>query len=128
MSDKHWKAAERWYAKRLTTGRRNPVTGERAGADVESDLFALQVKRGYRMPGYLREWLEGIVMFAGRYTKPFSAVVWQEKGGWGDESVVVMRWSDFAALHNTYLNMEEALGHHERQADPADQRSIPDDR
>jgi hypothetical protein len=107
MGDKTWKAAERRYAKDLTRGKRNPVTGERAAADVESPVAAIQVKRGYRMPGYLRKWMAGIKSFAsGVSDSPIPLVVWQTKGGEDTESVVLMRWEDFVRLHNTNREFE----------------------
>ncbi len=43
------------------------MTGiDRHGADVETPLLCLQTKLGYRMPRYLRTWLDGIVLAAWR--------------------------------------------------------------
>ena len=64
MADKSWKAFERRVAKRVG-GRRIPVTGiERGSADVIAGPFVYQAKLRRGMPGYLRDWLRGIVAAA----------------------------------------------------------------
>ncbi len=59
MPNATWKAFERRLARLLGT-ERIPVTGERAGADFETPLFAFQAKKRATVPGYLAEWLDGI--------------------------------------------------------------------
>ena len=89
---------ERKCAKALG-GRRIPVTGiDRHGADVVTEVFAVQVKTGRDRPGYLREWLDGICGTAGERT---GIVVWQATREPLRDAVVLMRFSDFVALHGS---------------------------
>ena len=109
MPDKAWKACERRIAA-LLGGRRVPVTGERAGADVlvgpvGYEVFAVQVKQRRGMPSYLHGWLGGIREAAARRGPQCTGiVVWREPGGGpgrGDEdaAVVVLSLRDWRALH-----------------------------
>ena len=96
---KSWKAFELRIAKRLG-GKRIPVTGERAGADVKAGHFRIQAKLGYHEPGYLRKWLQGIVGSADLEEKStgtalLGMVVWKPKGVADDEALVVLRLRDF---------------------------------
>ena len=99
MTEKSWKAFERRAAKALGT-RRIPVTGERAGADVEDAMFAYQVKLGRAQPSYLRRWLAGIVG-AGLCRRPakIGVVVWKPKGSRDTGALVILRFSDWVDLH-----------------------------
>lgn len=93
-----WKRAERQVAKRLN-GRRIPVTGiDRDGADVLTPLLAVQVKTGRRQPAFLSEWLSGICGRAQASGK-VGLVVWQGSRQRLDQAVVIVRLSDFEALH-----------------------------
>lgn len=101
MADKTFKAIERKVAAVLGT-KRIPSAfmafrGDhgRDAPDCETPLLAVQIKHGYRFPGYLKEWLAGINKNAGPKT---GIVVWHEKGAPVTESVVVMRLADLAAL------------------------------
>ena len=97
MSDRSWKVFERRLARALGT-RRIPVTGERAGADLQDGRFAYQAKLGRRFPAYLLEWLSGIVAAAAR-TGHIGVVVWKPKRVPDAEAVVLLRFADWAALH-----------------------------
>lgn len=98
MSRRGWKTVERKAAKALG-GRRIPVTGiDRDGADVVAGPFAVQVKSGRRRPGYLRGWLDGICASAAVNAQT-GVVVWQATREPLQESVVLMRFSDFQAWH-----------------------------
>lgn len=99
MSDTSWKAFERRVAVALGT-RRIPVTGERAGADLEDGMFCYQAKLGRRLPSYLREWLSGIVA-AGLKRSPakVGVVVWKPMYADDADALVIVRFRDWVALH-----------------------------
>ena len=98
MADRSWKAFERRLARRVG-GRRIPVTGERAGADVIADgAFCYQAKLRRGMPSYLRDWLRGIVA-AGERSGTTGVVVWKAPRALDDEAVVVLRLLDWQKLH-----------------------------
>ena len=98
MADKSWKAFERRLAKRMG-GRRIPVTGERAGADViGGGPFAYQCKLRRGLPSYLRGWLRGITA-AGERVNSIGVVVWKAPNARDDDAVVVLRLRDWQDLH-----------------------------
>ena len=102
MTDKTWKAAERRMAKALGT-ERIPVTGrqrDKHGADFEDGLVMYQAKWGYQQPGYILGWLIGICNTAASHGK-LGAVIWQKYGGRTKDSLVVMRFEDYVALHGS---------------------------
>jgi hypothetical protein len=102
MSDKSWKAFERRCAARMH-GARRPVTGlDRGEGDVYTAMFEMQCKLRAGIPEYLRSWLAGVVASAAKRDR-VGVVVWKEPGhGIGPkETLVVMRFSDFVALHGT---------------------------
>jgi hypothetical protein len=105
VSDTSWKAFERRIAAALGT-RRIPVTGERAGADLEDGLFVYQAKLGRRCPAYLREWLAGI-RFAGAARSPgkVGVVVWKPKGGRDGDALVVLAFADWRDLHGSAVRL-----------------------
>jgi len=102
MADKTWKAAERALAGIFGTVRIPPaVFGQRAdrgdcAPDAETDTLAIQIKHGYNMPSYLRGWLDGIKRNtpAGKT----GVVVWHGTRMRFEDSLVILRASDFAAL------------------------------
>ena len=112
MSDKGWKAAERRFAKKLG-GRRIPVTGERAGIDIDAGPFVYQLKVRQGMPAYLGEWLDGICGQAdgrklmnpsdarelGASMTATGVVIWKPPRARGADAVVVLRFKDWEALH-----------------------------
>jgi len=95
VSDKGWKARERRIAKLLGTTR-IPVTGERNGADAETELFAFQIKSRRTVPGYLGEWLDGI-----RASRPSKTgvVVMQRPRRDDLDALVVVTLRDWIELH-----------------------------
>jgi hypothetical protein len=98
VTDKSWKAFERRVA-RIIGGKRNPVTGERAGADVESDLLVGQLKLGYRLPGYLSKWLDGMTTWqAANAPEKVPVVIWKPKYAQDKDAVVVMRLSELTRI------------------------------
>ena len=100
MSDKTWKAYERRIAQAVG-GRRQAVTGERAGADVESPRLVIQCKHGYSMPRYLRQWLDSMIGWRDENAVGKAAVlVWQAKGKKDKDSLVLMTLQDFQSLLN----------------------------
>jgi hypothetical protein len=99
MSDKGYKAAERRHARSIGT-ERIPSTGQKDAADYETPMFCFQEKRGYRLPSYLRGWLDGVVVAASaRVPAKVGVVVWQQKYGRDEEALVILRWKDFVELH-----------------------------
>ena len=103
MPERGWKKFERRVAA-LLGGWRIPVTGERDGADVATEMFVVQAKaRGTSQPppGYLLEWLRSIRHAAanGRGQR-VGIVVWQAARGAPDlEALVVLRLDDWVDLH-----------------------------
>lgn len=96
MADRGWKQRERRMATALGTTR-IPVTGERAGADCQTEMFAYQIKSRGRQPEYLRDWLDGIKCAArdGR----IGVVIWQGPRRPDDDALVVLRFKDWVDLH-----------------------------
>ena len=91
-----WKRRERDVAKALH-GKRIPVTGERAAADVLTPLFCVQVKHGRRRPSYLADWLAGICSHV--KDGQVGIVVWCDNREPLREAVVLLRMRDFQDLH-----------------------------
>jgi len=94
-----WKAWERTVAKRLG-GKRIPVSGQDPGGpDVISDMLAVQVKLGQRLPAYLREWLGGLERWLAYQMLDLAPlVVWRPLRGETDDAFVVMRLEEFERL------------------------------
>lgn len=97
MSDKSWKAFERRMAKDAGT-ERIPVTGERNGADARNSLFCFQFKLRRSLPGWLWDWLGGIVASAERGGK-VGVLVLKKPRQKDAEALVVLRWQDWIDLH-----------------------------
>jgi len=98
-----WKRRERDVA-RLLGGRRIPVTGlDRHGADVETELLAVQVKHGRRRPAFLRDWLAGICGQA-KLRERVGLVVWADNRETLGDAIVFLRLADFEALHGRVLD------------------------
>jgi hypothetical protein len=100
--DRAWKAFERRVAANLGTKRiaaaANSQRGDR-GADAPdcvAGAFAYQIKKGYRVPGYLRTWLDGIVRMSA--PERTGVVVWGPKGARDDDALVLVRFSDWQRL------------------------------
>lgn len=110
MTDKSWKAFERRVAT-ILGGRRNPVTGERAGADVETDRLAVQCKKGRRLPAYLREWLDGITAWTAQHAPDKTpVVVWQAWRHTDQQSLVILTLDHFEALIHPQETDHEVAG------------------
>ena len=95
-----WKAWERRLAV-MFNGERIPVSGrqtDKHGADVITPIFHIQAKRGYKQPGYLRDWVDGIA-FKAREDNKLGVVIWQEKGKADADALVVMNLRDFEDLN-----------------------------
>lgn len=110
MSDRTWKASERQHAKQLGL-ERIPVTGRQrdiGGADYEDGLICYSHKHAYNQPGYILGWLRAICAYAARQDpSKLGAIVWHKKGGRRDDSLVVMRFSDWVQLHGSIGSPEE---------------------
>ncbi len=102
MADQTSKSAERKVSALFGTVRIPPaVYGQRAdrgdhAPDAETDTLALQIKHGYSFPAYLRDWLDGICK--NTPVGKTGVVVWHPKGAKFDDSLVLLRATDFAAL------------------------------
>lgn len=107
MSERSWKKFERRVAG-LFGVRRIPVTGERAGADLENELFVVQAKLGRAMPAYLQEWLDGIVA-AGLKRRPakIGLVVWKPRRTHDRSALVICRLEDWIELHGPVARATE---------------------
>lgn len=106
MGDKHWKRAERMIAADCG-GRRIPVTGERHGSDVDHPLFAFQLKVRRALPGWLFDWLGGIVANAEPRGK-VGVLILNRPRQPRRNALVVLRWSDWCALHGSPAQGTEA--------------------
>lgn len=101
-----WKGWERRVAHRLG-GRRRPVTGlDRGDGDCFTPMFEVSCKLRKGQPAYLLEWLSEIrrnAVARGR----IGLVVWKTpgRGRADDDALVVLRWSDFIALHGVPANL-----------------------
>lgn len=119
MSDTRWKAFERRCAVLLGT-RRIPVTGERAGADAETSLFCFQFKKRSIVPGYIREWLDGIrCAAAARSPQKIGVVVMQNPRRQDLDAFVVMSLKDFIELHGPVRPAPEDRPVHAGNGTPA---------
>ena len=95
---KKWKRFESRVAKALG-GERVPVTGKgRADRDVEAGMFYYQTKYRDKIPSWLFEWLDGIVLTAKRAEK-VGALVLNQPGRDTADALVVVRFSDWVDLH-----------------------------
>lgn len=99
MSDKPWKRRERavakWFGvKRIPVAVNSQDEQGRDGADVISPPWAMQVKHGYRLPTYLKDWLTGIRR-VGASKGLTGVVVWAGKGQRTSDAVVVMAFEDW---------------------------------
>jgi hypothetical protein len=92
---------------------------QKDAADFETPLFAAQVKKGYKQPSYLREWMDGIVASAG---DKLPVVIWSENRGHDKDALVFLRAQDFANLTQPRLELAQdiqdnalmLLSHHDR--------------
>jgi hypothetical protein len=93
-----WKAEERRIADDLG-GKRIPVTGiDRDGADVVTPLFLVQSKLRATIPAWLGAWLLPIATEA-RESGRIGILVLRKPRQRNAESLVVLRYDDFLALH-----------------------------
>ena len=97
MADRGWKAYERRVARLLGT-QRIPVTGERAGADCRTAMFAVQIKKRATVPGYLTRWVDGIRQSASPHGLT-GIVVMQLPHRADLDSLVVLSLRDWIELH-----------------------------
>jgi len=105
MSDKGWKQYERRAARDMGV-ERIPVTGERHGADCATGLFCFQFKLRRSFPGWLWEWLAGIVG-AAQPSGRVGVLVLKKPHQRDAEALVVLRWADWVQLHGTVPVREE---------------------
>jgi hypothetical protein len=78
---------------------RQPVTGERDGADnAPHPMFCFQFKLRRCIPAFVFQWLGGIVATAARANK-IGVLVMKTPHMRDEESLVVVRWKDWCDLH-----------------------------
>ena len=65
--------------------------------DFETETLSVQVKKGYKPPAYLTDWIEGIVKQAGERSR-LGVVIWGGKRARDDDALVFMRLADFLRL------------------------------
>lgn len=100
MADRGWKQFERRQCRDMGV-ERQPVTGERHGADnAPHPRFAFQFKLRRALPRWAWEWLAGIVATAARDGKIGVLVVKRPRQRDAD-ALVLLRWADWVALHGT---------------------------
>lgn len=93
-----WKSEERRIADDLG-GKRIPVTGiDRDGADVVTPLFLVQSKLRASLPTWLWAWLWPISAHAAESGR-IGILVLRKPKMRNQDSLVVLRYSDFLALH-----------------------------
>jgi hypothetical protein len=114
MSDKGWKAFERRMSRDMRV-ERIPVTGERCGSDASTSMFCFQFKNRRMLPTWLFAWLDGITGTAKRDDK-IGILVLKIPRMKDSEALVVLRWSDWVALHGT--DQETAVANIQRQIAP----------
>jgi len=92
-----WKAFERAVATRLG-GKRIPVTGiDRDGADVITELFAVQTKLRKRLPQWLFAWLDGICLTARPHR--IGVLILRTPHMDTNDALVIVRLRDWVELH-----------------------------
>lgn len=98
--DRGWKQFERRACRDMGV-ERQPVTGERDGADnAPHPRFAFQFKLRGAIPGWLFTWLAGIVATAGRNHK-IGVLVLKRPQMDDADAVVLLRWRDWVDLHGS---------------------------
>lgn len=100
MSDHGWKKFERRMSRDMGV-ERQPVTGERHGADnAPHPLFCFQFKLRRAIPLFLFEWLRGIVGTAERSGK-VGVLVLKTPRMRDEDAIAMVRWKDWIDLHGT---------------------------
>jgi hypothetical protein len=100
MSDKGWKQFERRCCRDMGV-ERQPVTGERDGADnAPHPMFCFQFKNRRMLPTWLFAWLSGITGAAARQDK-IGVLVLKVPRMRDADALVVLKWSDWVQLHGT---------------------------
>ena len=97
MSDKHWKAVERWVADKIG-GKRIPITG-RGKMDIEHEWLSPEVKDRKELPGWFTDAVEQARINAdGKLAVVF--LVPRPKPGHKKTAYVVMDLDDFIEHFN----------------------------
>lgn len=98
MGDKSWKVFERNCSRDMGV-ERQPVTGERHGADnAPHPMFCFQFKKRASLPTWLWDWLGGIIQTAMRDNK-VGVLVLKPPGTEDRDALAIVRWSDWVDLH-----------------------------
>jgi len=97
VSDKLWKALERYYAKALG-GERVPVNSTtNVKCDVATQCFSVEIKERKELPVFLKDCMDQAVTNCEVGKTPL--VILHEKGKRHDSDFVVMRAGDFIDWH-----------------------------
>ena len=88
-----WKAKETRIARKYFGVERNPIDGSHQ-ADCENDWLVVEMFN-HKFPSYLVRELEQAISCNPNPEKKLSIVVWSEKGKKDEDSLVVMRLTDF---------------------------------
>lgn len=103
MNRETWKSIERWWAEQLG-GKRNPVSGRSRGdkADIEHELYAIEVKCGSTLSARLQEGMDQAVEASEiEYERdngeklPLLCITHNRRGNRGSIHWVAMRLEDF---------------------------------
>ena len=106
MADRGWKSFERRQCRDMGV-ERQPVTGERHGADNQPhELFAFQFKLRKALPAWLWTWLAGIVATADRDSK-IGVLVLKRPRQRDTDALAIVRWGDWVALHGRNTEREQ---------------------
>ena len=101
MPEKSWKVFERRLCRDMGV-ERQPVTGERNGADNQPHpLFCFQFKLRRNFPSWLFTWLTGIQVVAKKDDK-IGILVLKTPRMQDVDALVLLSWGDWVALHGTH--------------------------
>jgi hypothetical protein len=105
VPDKAWKQFERRVA--VDHGvQRIPVTGERHGADVRTEMFSIQTKLRKAVPKCIREWSDQICGTAKKENR-IGVLIVKEPGKHDCNALVILRYQDWIDLHGSQHLLRE---------------------
>ena len=87
---------------------RIPVTGERCGADFQTEMFAYQLKVRKVIPTWLGEWLSGIRGKASD-SRRVGVLVLKRPGERDEDATVCVAWRDWVDLHGEIKRVDQAI-------------------
>lgn len=105
MKSGSWKKAENRFARDVGTMRK-PCDGSRDGKDFEKGMFGYQLKYRKTFPSWLWTWLRGIVSKCAE-SDQIGVLVLNRPNHDRSEALVIVRWSDWVALHGAIVTPPE---------------------